>query len=269
MSLADDVVDALARGRMTLAEAGAIPSRELDALFALAAEYLDTERDQEAADILTGLVTLYPYSARFWRGLGVALHRLMLVEQARAAYDAALLLAPDHLTTLCYRGEAHLYLGHLDQARKDLERATKSTDKEISRRAAELRKMTDSLDESRDFSEPEPVVRHTGGTALTLADGRPLPLKNGRFVRADDEVTLVALREDTRQSAQRLAPTPLSRNRKSEDTARLPNRERTAPDVTTPEGTAEPARKEVTRTAVVARRLGESLTEVEEPGDDG
>ncbi|MEL6546501.1 MAG: tetratricopeptide repeat protein, partial [Myxococcota bacterium] len=121
-----DLTDAVSRGRLTLSELAVIRPDELSALFELACERLDTQRNSDAAALLACLVALFPYDARFWRAYGIALHRELALDAARAAYDAALVLAPGDDTARCYRGEIALYQGDIAGARHDLERVVKN-----------------------------------------------------------------------------------------------------------------------------------------------
>ncbi|MBI5511865.1 MAG: hypothetical protein HY903_24175 [Deltaproteobacteria bacterium] len=119
--LRDDLVEALALGRLAAAELAAIVPRELEALFELGASLLDAGRDDAAADVFGGLVALFPFTPKYWRAYGVALHRRLEIARARAAYDAALTLEPTHQATRCYRAEVLLYAGDLELARAELE----------------------------------------------------------------------------------------------------------------------------------------------------
>jgi hypothetical protein len=175
-----DLTDALARGRLTLAEVAAIPPSELDALYELGAQCLDTERDAEAVDLLGGLVALFPFAAAYWRAYAIALHRCLELERARAAYEAALLLQPDHARTRCYRSEVLLYLGHKDEARAELGTLVASPDKGVAERAGDLLRRFDVLDDWR----PEPVARTADEgepEPFELDDARALPLVDSRF----------------------------------------------------------------------------------------
>src|SRR5690606_3363596 len=118
-----DLTDALALGRLTAGELAALAPLELDALYELGAQRLDTERFEDAVAIFAGLVTLFPYTARYWRAYGVALHRSMELVRAAAAYEAALRLEPEHLLTRLYRAEVLIYAGRAAEAAADLELA--------------------------------------------------------------------------------------------------------------------------------------------------
>jgi len=278
-----DLIDAVARGRLALAEVGGITPAELDALYELAAARLDVGRNREAADILAGLLTLFPYAARAWRAYGVALHRLLEIEPARRAYDAALLLDPDELTARCYRGEVLLYLGEKAAARVDLELAARSSDPTLRRRAVELLALLGPLDRwepPRPASTPAPAPVDR----FVMPDQTPLPLSPSRFTDAEPtEITQVLRREVTAvfapaeptSSAPPAAPArhdtaitstaiirrgPGPRPSRGTSTALIPGRgphdpseEVTATSTKAP-GAPEP--REITHTAIIRHRYG-------------
>jgi tetratricopeptide (TPR) repeat protein len=267
----DDLTDALARGRLTAAELAGLTPRELDAVFAAGSQRLDDGRWAEAAVIFGALAALFPYGARTWRAWGVALHRLLECERARAAYDAALLLEPDHLHTLCYRGEVLLYLGRTVEARADLERVARSGHRTLSGRARTLLIHLDRLAGWQPLPERPPPP--PSDATLSLADGRSLPLEASRFTDEDAPVT----REIT-QTARLFAPQPLEHE--VTDTAVIPGRPRAptaplppldatstdvvdrrgAPPLLHPGDTDLIDRRESENTAVVRRRLRQALT---------
>lgn len=115
-SLLSNLTDGLARGRICIGEIAGISPEELDALFELGAQRLDTDRNHEAVKVFSGLVALYPYSAKHWRAYGIALHRVMRLSAALAAYEASLLIEPGRIETQCYQGEVLLYLNRLSEA---------------------------------------------------------------------------------------------------------------------------------------------------------
>ena len=180
------LVDAIARGRLSVAELCGLSPEELEVLGELGAQHLDTGRDREAVRIFGGLVALFPYAARHWRGYAVALHRIGAWEQARASYDAALLLEPDVLEMFCYRGEVLLYLGEINAARPDLERAMESAYPEIRQRAEELLRCARELQGWTPPPRRVIAVDRSGG--FSLGDGRALPLKESPLEESEPEV---------------------------------------------------------------------------------
>jgi len=211
-----DLTDALSRGRLGASELAAISPMELDALFELGAEHIDTNRGLDAVVLFSGLVALCPYAAKYWRGLGVAFHRVLDLHSALGAYDAALELDDDHSETRCYRGEVNLYLGHHDAARDDLEAAKQSGRTELVRRAERLLAMLTGLTHWSPDQEPpaEPTSVHT--TTFSLGDGRALPLApdESRFVspehvKTEDTATAVSVAQpviDFWEGAERTEP---------------------------------------------------------------
>ncbi|MEE8410367.1 MAG: BTAD domain-containing putative transcriptional regulator [Myxococcota bacterium] len=183
-----ELTDAVARGRLALAEIAAIPPCELDAMFELGAECLDTGREEDAVDLLAGLVALFPYTARYWRAYAIALHRCLELERARAAYEAALLLEPGHELTRCYRAEILFYIGAKDLARTELEALRDAKQSNIAERATDLLGLLDALAEWEPKPRP-PLLDPEGEDDATfmLDEDRSLPLLNGRFDIDEDE----------------------------------------------------------------------------------
>lgn len=212
-ALLNELTDGFARGRLTGAELAAISPEELDTFFEIGAQRLDAGHHQDAMEIFAGLVALYPYMAKFWRGYGIALHRLLLLRRALAAYQAALLLEPDHLHTLCYAGEAHVYLGEFEAAQAALLPVSQGSDTSLRQRADNLLAVVAALlgeppDPPIAAPQPEepwlePPKAGSDGSEKTLtfvmADGRPLPLTPSRYntptaarpPTAEEEVTMV------------------------------------------------------------------------------
>jgi len=191
--LQSELTDALARGRLTIAELAALQPTELDAIAALASEYLDVDRCDEAASLFAGLVTLNPFTAHYWRGYGIALHRRLELRGALAAYDAALLLEPDNLRIACYRAEIYLYLGELDRARSALEKLQTTAPQPLVQRVSQLLAAAEALlarasdtpppateSAAAQLATPNPT-RPPADKELTLTDGRTLPLAESRY----------------------------------------------------------------------------------------
>ncbi|MEL6761109.1 MAG: BTAD domain-containing putative transcriptional regulator [Myxococcota bacterium] len=192
-TLRDDLVDAFSRGRLSLSELAVLRPAELDALFELACERLDTDRNSEAASVLRAVVTLFPYDARYWRGLGIALHRQGLLRAAYVAYDGALALDRNDPWTRCYRGEVALQLGERSSAERDLYWVEKHGERSARLRAAQLLSQP-KIGPNAVVTRTEPPIPNAG---FTLEDHTPLPLNDGRFagpspMREEETLTAVA-----------------------------------------------------------------------------
>lgn len=197
-----DLTDALARGRLTAGELAALAPQELDALYELGATRLETDRLEDAATIFAGLITLFPYTARYWRAYGVALHRLMQLERAVAAYDAALRLEPHHVLTRIYRAEVLIYSGRAAEAQEDLSVASQASRQDLRQRAERLQSLAQAL------AQWKPPTRERAGAAerggFTLSDGSPLPLADTRFPEPATPAAAVA--EEVTLTAQTVVP---------------------------------------------------------------
>lgn len=242
LDVPDDLVDAVARGRLALAELAGMTERELDALYMLAVARLDAQRVHEAKTLLAGLLTLFPYRAAYWRAYGIALQRSRLYVEAKQAYDAALLLEPGHSAATCHRGEVSLYLGDEAAARIDLQAALTATDPTIARRAKDLLGLLDRVTPTP--MPPTLTTRATEDTTtFVLRDATPLPLTESRFdEREPAEVTqttitltAIALHEPIREVT---------------ETAVIPGRRRR------PSEAHDEPRRETTHTAIVRRHHG-------------
>lgn len=224
-----DLTDALARGRLAIAEIVGMTAAELDAVHAMALARLDVGQDAQAAELLAGLVALFPFSPRYWRAYGVALHRLRGFAEARRAYDAALALEPGHAATSGLRGEVLALLGDVPAAVRDLELACRGDDRAVARRAADLLKrlgaattapgaVTSAATSSGattpattsvantpaaapPAATPEPpadsdrhaAVSSAAAAAFVLHDARPLPLAASRIAMAASRGTATPL----------------------------------------------------------------------------
>ena len=290
-----ELTDAVARGRLALAEVAQISADELEAIYELGAQRLDADRIVEAETIFAGLIALFPFSACYWRAYGIALHRTMHLQRARDAYDTALLLDAETADIRCYRGEVLLYLGELRRAAEDLEAVVRCGDPLIERRAKNLLQAIVKLDGWQPPAKPTAVENQPEEEGFSMADGRPLPLEEGRFAalaELDDELT-----EEITQTAARFMPrqgeladetappkeptiTAIVARRpkaaaKGDDgqaaarepttTAVIPGRrEKLAATAVKPAAGRGLASREVTQTAVVRRRLGLTMAESEE-----
>ena len=172
----DNLCDALARGRLCLAELILLDPPELEAMYEIGIGRIETGRIDEAITIHQALVALYAYSAMYWRALGLALHLGGRLEAAMLAYQLALHLDPDHLLTVCYLGELKLFCGMPEEAYPLLERVARSQHPQASKRALQLIGMP--------MAPPLPDVppityiqaREITTDTFELADGSPLPM---------------------------------------------------------------------------------------------
>ena len=175
-SVLDNLCDALARGRLCLAELVLLDPPELEAMYEIAVGRIDTGRVGEAITILQALVALYAYSAKYWRALGLALHLGRRLEAAMLAYQLALHLEPDHIPTVCYLGELKLFCGQPQEAYFLLERASQSQHPQASPRASQLLGMPIAPP----LPDVRPIVempsRGDATDTFELTGGGPLPL---------------------------------------------------------------------------------------------
>ena len=114
-----DLTQAVAQGRLALAEVAAISGDELDAIYETAVMRLDTGRPVEGAKMLAALVVLYPFAHEYWRAYAIALMRLGERQAAMRATDMARALAPNQGAALAAEllGET----GHLDATNPRIE----------------------------------------------------------------------------------------------------------------------------------------------------
>ncbi len=196
-----DITDALARGRLTLAELLQLTAAELDALTDCAVRRMSVGMLADAVTLFRSRVTLEPYCARAWRGLGVALHRQADYPQARAAYEAALLLAPEHHQTGGYLGEVLWHIGERVLAQQRLSTvAAQSSDAAAAHRAAEVLLLLQAAEPAvqaalppRQAAEPVADADHM----LEDGFGAPLPNPAGRFAQAASSPAELSLAEVT------------------------------------------------------------------------
>lgn len=178
---AADLADALARGRLCMAEVADIRPAELNALFEVGARRLEHGAVEDAVQVMAALAMLFPYSAKYWRGYAVCLHRQGTLEQAAAAYRAAVLLDPDHGMSQCYLGEVLVQLG--DSAGLAYVRAASQSADESARARATV--LLRALQPQVAPAEPPGAVQALSveptDPLFSAEDGRPLPLQDGRF----------------------------------------------------------------------------------------
>jgi Flp pilus assembly protein TadD len=113
----------LARGEMTLAQYAGLRREELYAVARTAYQLLNGGRLEEALTIYRGLAAADPYDSVFRCHLAATLLRLGDAQSSLAEFDAALRLNVASVDALSGRGEAHLRLGHFNEAVKDLSAA--------------------------------------------------------------------------------------------------------------------------------------------------
>jgi hypothetical protein len=272
-----ELCDALARGRISLAELAGITARELDAVFALGTDCLEQNRDADAATLLGGLVSLFPFDARYVRAYGVALHRLSDWPAAKAAYLAALAMQPGHALTSCHLGEVLLGLGDHAAAREALTLA--AGDSAVAPRAKELLRRLEPP--SFLTTAAETTGKLTSGETsqrFVLRDARPLPLATSRLAALEHGPISEAQLMSDETSASMRRPVELDRDettatatmpaapavrrfaRQVTDTALLPDRQGASGPVAKarPDESTDTAqihrRRESTDTAQVERR---------------
>jgi hypothetical protein len=114
-----ELAQAVAQGRLALAEVAAISGDELDAIYETAVMRLDTGRAAEGAKMLAALVVLYPFAHEYWRAYAVALTRLGERRAAVRAKDMARALAPNQSAALAAEllGET----GHLETTNPNID----------------------------------------------------------------------------------------------------------------------------------------------------
>jgi len=95
---------------------------ELEQSYVLAIDLLAHGKDLAAAQLLGTMCIMQPYDGRYWRILGLALHKIKRANLALAAFEMALVIIPDDIPTLTYRGETHILLGRIVEARNDLQK---------------------------------------------------------------------------------------------------------------------------------------------------
>ncbi len=94
---------------------------EMEESYKLALELLAGNKDKQAAKLLSTMCLMQPYDGRYWRILGLALQKIKRPSLALAAFEMALVILPDDVMTLTYRGETFILLGRKVEAARDLE----------------------------------------------------------------------------------------------------------------------------------------------------
>src|SRR5262245_19872584 len=93
-----------------------------DSLVAEGDDLLESERFGEAAARFERAVTVFPYHARGWKGLGHTLLCLGKPHEAASAFDQAIGLAPESATALWGGALAHAEIGNSVVAQNYLRR---------------------------------------------------------------------------------------------------------------------------------------------------
>jgi tetratricopeptide (TPR) repeat protein len=124
----DLIFFAALHGQLTAAQLSGLGDGELMALLAMGQTRLQTGRAKQAAALFSALTAFAPYTARFWRALGLARHHQGHWAHAGFAYAAALALEPEHALTACWAAEAYLLLGDTARAEPLAVRAWSSGD---------------------------------------------------------------------------------------------------------------------------------------------
>ncbi len=94
----------------------ATPSEEFEEAIAL----IDEDRFEDAIELLEEVVEVDPDSADVWSLLGFSYRNIGETDEAFAAYNKALLIAPDHVGANEYLGELYLQVGDLEKAKAQL-----------------------------------------------------------------------------------------------------------------------------------------------------
>lgn len=180
----ETVVDAVARGRLTPCDVAGITDAELEVLFAIGQNKLETGQHEQANQFFTALVTLMPYRARFWRALGISAHHLGAFLEARRAYEAALYLDPEHQATACWAAQVCVLLGENLQAQYWLEQAESSNDPDVQklihllRQPSYVQQIQQLFADFKLQSEDKDTQTQVKLATFTTSDGQKLPLEN-------------------------------------------------------------------------------------------
>lgn len=176
------LVDALSGATLTCADLGGLTSRELNALYLTGQRALANEQTHHAVVLFSLATELMPYQARFWRALGVCLHRLGKYSDASAAYKTALYLFPDHALTQVYLAETLHLLGDGAGAHRALKAISGPLSEEAQHRCTQIAVMSCSpAHRENTLSSDVPSIGPAldalmNAQELTLTDGRVLPL---------------------------------------------------------------------------------------------
>jgi len=241
-ALHEQITDAISRGRLCLAEGCGLTRAELDALCELGAEKLELGLVDEAVTVLRGLVALYPFSAKYYECLGIALLRAGQAQSAAIALKLASTLCPNDLTIRITLLEALLKAGLFEQARQSCSEIP--GDPQLPgaslHRLSIIKACLDDVSAQalppQAVSAPRPATKRT----FKLPNGEPLPLKNSQY-----EVTQPYITASEIESAP--PPTTLMTFDESVTITAIVRRRR-------PSTSGATKSSDVTQTAVVVRR---------------
>lgn len=241
-ALHEQITDAISRGRLCLAEGCGLTRAELDALCELGAEKLELGLVDEAVTVLRGLVALYPFSAKYYECLGIALLRAGQAQSAAIALKLASTLCPNDLTIRITLLEALLKAGLFEQARQSCSEIP--GDPQLPgaslHRLSIIKACLDDVSAQalppQAVSAPRPATKRT----FKLPNGEPLPLKNSQY-----EVTQPYITAPEIESAP--PPTTLMTFDESVTITAIVRRRR-------PSTSGATKSSDVTQTAVVVRR---------------
>ena len=187
-ALHEELSDAIARGRLCLGEGCGFTRAELDALCELGAEKLELGLIQESVTVLRGLVALYPYSAKYYLCLGLALMQATQFTAAAAALELAATLSPEDPTVHIYLIEAKLRSGQLEEAQR--EAAGYQMPTELSEAMKHRwERIAKCLDQIGSKTGPTPIAQNQitqatmrrPQTTFKLPNGKPLPLEKSKY----------------------------------------------------------------------------------------
>lgn len=115
MKVISDLKDAVAEGRLTLAEVGGFTDNELDGAYAVACKYAEMGQVIQAMQITGYLIFIDPYKARYYQLVGICMQRMEQYDAADQYYGMAASMEPDDPMTRIYRGEAKIMSGNVDE----------------------------------------------------------------------------------------------------------------------------------------------------------
>lgn len=104
----------LKEGKVTLRQIGGFTEKEMNGAYALAVQFLESNRPAQATQLAGFLMLIDPHQARHYRVAGVGMQRLKQYAQADLLYAHALALEENDPRTLVLRGETKIMMGKLD-----------------------------------------------------------------------------------------------------------------------------------------------------------
>lgn len=192
----DAIIDAVACGRLTPCDVAGITDAELEVLFALGQNRLETGQLEHANYFFTALVTMMPYRARYWRALGISAHHLGAFLEARRAYEAALYLDPEHKLSACWAAQVCVLLGEDAQAKHWLKQAKKSSETQVQKLVLLLeqpsygQQLRHLVNDFQLQIEQTATQSSSDGFMFTTSSGKTLPLENSPW-KADKTADIV------------------------------------------------------------------------------